>query len=418
MEGKRSGEGFVCHRANLIEALTRSQASILEILDGVRLGRKGFLNYIGSLGGSNVVKVTPSNGSASESQTARKGIRLVCGANTSYIPDEAWLTEKNRFDGHCRIRVSRHNVVMPNLGGLEFAEALARVIPFAEKGNSTRPTLCCVKFMQKDGKLNLISCDGFRLAIMALDLEDHDNDILVDTAELRSIVSALKKAKRVRLSFKENGERDDKYLIIDTEAISYRFKAQQGNFPDYEKVMPSEFVAHASIDSGEAMRTCQSLSALWLDKECPIKLTLSEGKITLQAKEDRGEAVIQADTTGQAEIAVNASFLLQGLKAMGGMTELKVKDAVSPMLFTADDFQLLVTPMVWTESKPVTADKEAGKQAAEEAPVEPVDQDVAAEDSTDTGAESKGVVPEAEYVVVKAVKKVKSAMTQNRKGKR
>ena len=135
----------------------------------------------------------------------------------------------------------------------------------------------------------------------------------------------LKKAKRVRLSFKENGEQDDKYLIIDTEAISYRFKAQLGDYPDYEGVMPSEFVAHASIDSGEAMRACQSLSALWLDRECPIKLSLSEGKITLQAKEDRGEAVIQADTTGQAEIAVNASFLLQGLKAMGGMTELSVK---------------------------------------------------------------------------------------------
>ena len=123
MEGKRSGEGFVCHRANLIEALTRSQASALEILDGVTLGRKGFLSYIKSLGGSNMVKVTPSNGSASESQTARKGIRLVCGANTSYIPDEAWLTERNRFNGHCRIRVRRHNVVMPNLTPVRYRAA-------------------------------------------------------------------------------------------------------------------------------------------------------------------------------------------------------------------------------------------------------------------------------------------------------
>lgn len=417
IEGKRSGEGFVCHRANLIEALTRSQASSLEILDGVNLGRKGFLNYIKSLGGSNVVKVTPSNGSASESQTARKGIRLVCGANTSYIPDEAWLTEKNRFDGHCRIRVSRHNVVVPNLGGLELVEALSRVIPFAEKPNGTKPILRCVKFAQKDGKLSLITCDGYRLAIAALDLEDSDNDILVDAAELHGIVSALKKAKRVRLSFKENGEKDDKYLIIDTEAISYRFKAQGGDYPDYEGIMPSEFTARASIDSGEAMKACQSLSALWLDKECPLKLTLSEGKITLQAKEDRGEAVIMADTTGQAEIAVNASFLLQGLKAMGGMTELKVKDAASPMLFSADDFQLLVTPMVWTESKPVTADNVAGKEAVKEASVQPVEKDVAAKSAADAQNIARDVVAEAEAVIDKAVKKVKSTNTQKTKGK-
>jgi len=116
--------------------------------------------------------------------------------------------------------------------------------------------------------------------------------------------------------------------------------------------------------------------------------------------------------------ACETNTCVNSLKNRYGMTELKVKDAVSPMLFTADDFQLLVTPMVWTESKPVTADKEAGKQAAEEAPVEPVDQDVAAEDSTDTGDAAKGVVAEAESVVEKAVKKVKSAKTQNRKGKR
>ena len=349
IEGKRSGEGFVCHKANLIEALTRSQASVLEILEGVRFGRKGFLNYIKSLGGSNVVKVAPSNGSASESQTARKGIRLVCGANTSFIPDDAWLTGSNRFDGHCQIRISRHNVVVPNLGGLELVEALSRVIPFAEKPNGTKPILRCVKFTQKDGKLSLITCDGYRLAIVALDLEDSDNDILVDAAELHGIVSALKKAKRVRLSYKENGEKDGKSLIIETEAISYRFKAQQGDYPDYEGVMPSEFVAHASMDSREVMKACQSLSALWLDRECPIKISLSEGKVTLQAKEDRGEAVIQADTSGLAEIAVNASFLMQALKATGGMVEMSIKDAATPVLFSAEDFKVLVTPIVWTE---------------------------------------------------------------------
>ncbi|MGD0856169.1 MAG: DNA polymerase III subunit beta [Dehalococcoidia bacterium] len=348
---------------------------------------------------AHVNKVTPSNGSASESQTARKGIRLVCGANTSYIPDEAWLTEKNRFDGHCRIRVSRHNIVIPNLGGLELAEALVRVIPFAEKGNG-RPILRCIKFMQRDGKLSLITCDGFRLAIMALDFEDSDNDVLVDASELRSIVLALKKAQRVRLSFKENGEKDDRYLIIDTEAISYRFKAQVGDYPDYEGIMPSEFV---------------SLSALWLDRECPIKLSLSEGKVTLQAKEDRGEAVIQADTTGQAEIAVNASFLLQGLRAMGGMTELSIKDAVSSMLFSADDFQLLITPMVWTEHKPVVAaEKGEGKQTA---PKKPADKGIATEPGKQRANPAQDVVAEAEAVISKAAKKVKSASTQKTKDK-
>jgi hypothetical protein len=134
----------------------------------------------------------------------------------------------------------------------------------------------------------------------------------------------------------------------------------------------------------------------------------------LQAKEDRGEAVIQADTTGQAEIAINASFLLQGLRAMGGMAELSVKDAVSPMLFSADDFQLLITPMVWTEHKPVVAENQSGKQAA---PGEPVDKDVAGEPSKQRASTAEDVVAEAEAVISKAAKKVKSASTQKTKDK-
>ncbi|MCX6006858.1 MAG: DNA polymerase III subunit beta [Chloroflexi bacterium] len=416
IEGKRSGEGFVCHKANLIEALTRSQASVLEILEGVRFGRKGFLSYIKSLGGSNVVKVAPSNGNASESQTAHKGIRLVCGANTSFIPDDAWLTGNNRFDGHCQIRISRHNVVVPNLGGLELVEALLRVIPFAEKPNGTKPILRCVKFAQKDGKLSLITCDGYRLAIAALDLEDSDNDILVDAAELHGITSALKKAKRVRLSYKEGGEKDEKFLIIDTEAISYRFKAQVGEYPDYEGVMPSEFVAHANIDSREIMKACQSLSALWLDRECPLKLMLSDGKVTIRAKEDRGEAVIQADVSGQAEIALNASFLMQALKATGGMVELSIKDAATPVLFSAEDFKVLVTPIVWTERKPEPARDEAGKQAVKVHRGAESIASTAQVDAEVTIDKAKDVVAEAEAVVDKAVKKAKSAKTESKDG--
>lgn len=57
IEGKRSGEGFVCHRERLVGALSRAQSLKVRIGE-IELGRKGFLNYLRALGGSNVVKVT------------------------------------------------------------------------------------------------------------------------------------------------------------------------------------------------------------------------------------------------------------------------------------------------------------------------------------------------------------------------
>ena len=59
----------------------------------------------------------------------------------------------------CDVRISPSNSVKPNVGGIELADALARVLPFTAKGDD-RPVLACVNFVAKDGKLTLVSADG------------------------------------------------------------------------------------------------------------------------------------------------------------------------------------------------------------------------------------------------------------------
>jgi len=57
IEGKRSGEGFVAHKATLVNALERALSDRVTLLNDVTLGRKGFLTYLKALGGSNIVKI-------------------------------------------------------------------------------------------------------------------------------------------------------------------------------------------------------------------------------------------------------------------------------------------------------------------------------------------------------------------------
>jgi len=92
IEGKRSGEGFVAHKAMLVNALSRAIADRVVLMD-TTLGRKGLLGYLKALGGSNIVKVTPSNGGASGSQAIGKRLKVICGANTSYLADNEWIGE-------------------------------------------------------------------------------------------------------------------------------------------------------------------------------------------------------------------------------------------------------------------------------------------------------------------------------------
>jgi len=342
------------------------------------IGRKGFVNYLKALDGSNIVKVVPNEGN--------QGLKVVCGANISYLPDKAWVTEKLKPFTTCEVRVSPHNAISPNLGGLELAETLAKVLPFIERGKEARQTFKCVKFASKDGKLTLTATDGFRLCEVSLNF-DGEIEAIIEASELRGLISALRKARRVKVSTEAKADVEgglvSKALVIDTEAISYKLQTEDFNYPDYEKVFPNEFVATAYVDTKAMLKACQSLSALWLDSQSPIKLTIVSGMVRLEAKEDRGKADIEADTEGEGSIGVSAQYLAQTLKACGnGIVEMRIASLQSPVTFSLDGIRALVMPMAIPEAKPkAVAEAEAvvkatpkpkGKKAKAKKPKEPV----------------------------------------------
>ena len=62
------------HKAILVNALSRALAERVMLLD-FTIGRKGLLGYLKALGGSNIVKVVPANGDASETQIAGQRLK-------------------------------------------------------------------------------------------------------------------------------------------------------------------------------------------------------------------------------------------------------------------------------------------------------------------------------------------------------
>jgi len=368
--GKRSGEGFVAHKVTLVNALSRALAERVMLMD-LMIGRKGFVGYLKALGGSNVVKVVPSNGSASESQAISKRLKVICGANTSYLTDNEWIGEKTPF-ALCDVRVSPSNTVKPNVGAIELADALARVLPFTasdkEKGGYIRPVFACVKFVAKDGKLTLVSADGFRLAIVSLDYDDGEGEALINRDDLKGIDSALKRAKRARVSFEPTGDSlDGINLIIDTELIRYKWRSVDNDYPDYQKLIPSEFNTFATFDTVEAIKAVNSINAISDNpKDYPIDLTIGNGMVVMANPDDKGQAELTADTDGEGFVRINGQYLAQILKACGGMVDFKLVNASSPMLFTLDGFQVVVMPMASHKQE-----KEDREVRAEQ-PTEPV----------------------------------------------
>jgi DNA polymerase-3 subunit beta len=381
IEGKRSGEGFVAHKVILVNALSRALADRV-ILNDVTLGRRGFLTYLKALGGSNIVKITPSNGNASGLQVTDKRLKVVCGANTSYLEDMAWIGDNTPVT-LCNVRVSPNNSVKPNLGALELAEALSRVLPFTSR-DETRPVLQNVNFVAREGKLYLVSADGFRLSVVTLDYDDGEGEALVNREELKGIANALRRAKRVRLAFE--GE-DIKTLILDTELVRYKWISDDGSFPEYEKLIPSEHNCLTHFDTTEAIRAVNSLKALSDGKSYPIDLTIADGKIVMANPDDKGQAELVADTDGEVRIRLDGSYLADALKACGGMVELRLTDSKSPVLFSSNGYKLVVMPMLTSEVKPQPEQAEPEVETGTEPEVEPAD-------SADAVAEAEAVVKE------------------------
>ena len=106
----------------------------------------------------------------------------------------------------------------------------------------------------------------------------------------------------------------------------------------------------------------------------------------------KGQAEIPADTQGESKVRIDGSYLTDALRACGGMVELKLTDSKSPMLFTSPDYELVVMPMLTSESqKP--------EDKAEQAEAEPAeDTEPEAETTEVEEAEKAQAVAEAEAI--------------------
>jgi DNA polymerase-3 subunit beta len=79
--------------------------------------------------------------------------------------------------------------------------------------------------------------------------------------------------------------------------------------------------------------------------------------------------VIAADTDGQGCVRVDGRYLADVLKACGGMVDFKLVNAYSPMLFTADGYQLVVMPIMSARAEEqAKQDREAKAAQAETEP--------------------------------------------------
>lgn len=198
---------------------------------------------------------------------------------------------------------------------------------FAVSTEETRYYLNGIFFhsVNKNGKSFLVSVatDGHRLAKSEVELSETIEsipEIIVPRKTINEIKKIINNAENnIKISISET-----KICFTHNETILLS-KLIDGNFPDYEKVIPKENDIDMKIDYKYLLQAVDRVSTLSSEKTRAIKFNISKDKLTLSAtNEDNSQAeeLLQIDCNkdidNPIDIGFNSRYILEMLSVFEG----------------------------------------------------------------------------------------------------
>lgn len=191
-----------------------------------------------------------------------------------------------------------------------------------------------------DGHIRTVATDGHRLAMSTSD----------GSYEVANRVQAIVPRKGVlELGRLLDGESETvalqlggNHLRVQSGDYTLTTKLVDGQFPDYEKVIPSDASRHLEGDRTTLRQAFQRASILSNEKYRGVRLTIDAEQLTIQAnnpEQEEAEEVVPVSFNGdQLEIGFNVSYLLDVLAVLeSDDVKLSVSDANSSALIEGAD---------------------------------------------------------------------------------
>jgi DNA polymerase III subunit beta len=187
----------------------------------------------------------------------------------------------------------------------------------------------------KDKVLRAVATDGHRLARIEVTLPagaDGMPGVIVPRKaiyELKKLIEGSEGDVEVSLS-------DTKIRFVFGNAVLVS-KLIDGNFPDYERVIPSGNDKMMEVDCKQFVQAVDRVSVISSEKSRSIKFKLNNGKLTMSASSaEHGTASEDLDVTYSAsaiEVGFNSRYLLDMMAHIEGDTaQFMLNDGASPAI--------------------------------------------------------------------------------------
>jgi len=242
-----------------------------------------------------------------------------------------------------------------------FTGAISQAV-FATSLDETRPVLTGVLFVLNKKSITLVATDGFRLSKKELKIENGElpkgsGKIVIPKTILNEVVRITDDSDEIYFRFDEK----EKQAVFGSDNIVISSRLIEGEYPDYEKIIPKNSRISVLIDKEEFLRAVKLAAVFARESANIVKIKLLEGGISVRAEsgqsgsqETRVDAKIEssfakASKDSEFEISFNFKFLEDFIGSVKGeeiKMEFTTSDKAGVFLDTSTpDYLHLIMPV-------------------------------------------------------------------------
>jgi DNA polymerase-3 subunit beta len=170
-----------------------------------------------------------------------------------------------------------------------------------------------------DGTCRMVATDGHRLAMVERKLPDVklEHGVIMPRKGLSEARKLLDETQDAEVTLTVSA----KDVRVSTASISFFMRLVEGEFPDYQQVIPATTRVTARANRDDLLAALRRISLLASERSRGVKLHLEKGKLELSASNpDQGEASEDIEIAYSGEplsIGFNARYLIDVLSVHG-----------------------------------------------------------------------------------------------------
>ncbi len=196
-------------------------------------------------------------------------------------------------------------------------KGLQQVI-MAASSDESRPVLTGVLLKTQEGHLFAAATDSYRLAEKDLGANDRDVNLLIPATAIQDLLRILGDADGA-----VSVTHDDQQILFQTESVDLVARLIDGKYPDYRKLIPSEFAVRAQVARADLVNVTKVSSLFARESAGSVTINVEEDKGALSIRSvasQLGENTASASGTikGSGSITLNSRYLLDALHAFSG----------------------------------------------------------------------------------------------------